>query len=397
MTSGLAGPARRGILNAVLLVVLSLVCGFASAGLAAWYEGHDLHCFWVAGRIVASGGDPYDAQQFVPEILAVPPSPDRALARCGQRLSYPPWTALALAPFGALSLSAAATLWASLAVMSAVLGIGWTWQFVGQRRLPWLVVGALVVCTEPFVRTLFLEGQFATFTFALTARAAVSVRTQRDTVGGVATALLALKPHTGFLFGAAALGLAALRRRWRFVGAAAASVLGLIGLSQLLRPGWFLEFAGGVTELSNSIADRATIWSLTGSSTLAVMVIAVLLAVVVFLIRARANDAEVLSLAVAFGLVVAPYAWDADYVVLAIPWSMTLAIASQLRAFPRSVLTIFTLIVANVIVALPLLWAVMNVGGVVVTQSLLVLIPIFTVLLLALAIRWRALSEGISA
>src|SRR5207247_8968928 len=99
----------------------------------------------AAGSSVASGGDPYGAQQFVPSILTIPPSEARALNRCGQRLSYPPWAAIALAPFGALPLPVAAPLWASLAVMATVLGINWTWQLAGQRRIPWPLVAGLVV------------------------------------------------------------------------------------------------------------------------------------------------------------------------------------------------------------------------------------------------------------
>jgi len=392
VTSGLTTPARRRA-NALLLVVLSLLCGFAAARLAGWYEGHDFHCFWAAGRIVASDGDPYDPQQFVPEIQTIPPSPERALIRCGHRLFYPPWTAIALAPFGALPLPAAAGLWGSLSVMSAVLGISWTWQFVGRRRISWLLVAVLVVCTEQFVRTLFLEGQFGAFTFALTARAALALRSERGTAGGIATALLAVKPQTGILFAAVALGLALLRRRWWFVGAAGAGGLALIGLSEFPRPGGILKFVSGVTELSTSIADRATIWNLAGSATSAVIAIAVLLAMVVVLIReGGADDAEMLSLAVAFSLLVAPYAWDADYIALAIPWSMTIANATHLRPFPRGALTITT-----VMVAAPLLLFLTVVGGLAGTQSVLVLVPMLTVLLLALAIRWRTASETVTA
>jgi hypothetical protein len=382
-------PARtRSIANAVLLVVLSLACGTFIASANGWYAGRDFHCWWVAGRIVASGGDPYDAQQFVPEILAVPPSPESALLRCGQRLSYPPWTGLALAPFGALPLPTAASLWASLAVMATVLGISWTWQLVGGRRIPWLLVAALVVCTEQFVRTL-LEGQFATFIFALTAMAALSVRSEGGAAGGIATALLAMKPQTAVGFGAAALGLAVLRRRWRFVGAAGAVGLGLMGSSELLRPGWLVDSLRSVTELSTSIADRATIWNLAGSWTVAAIAIALLLAAVLVLIRGQgADDAELLGLAVAFGLVVAPYAWDADYVVLAIPWSLTIGNARQLRPFPRSLLTMST-----VLVAAPLPWVMAAVATLRDTQSLSVLVPILTALLLALSIRWAPKSQ----
>ena len=379
---------RRQVANAALLVVLSFVCGLTAAGLNGWYEQKDFHCFWAAGRIVASGGDPYDARQYAPAIMTIPPPPAKALERCGQRLAYPPWTAMALAPFGALPLPAAATLWASLAVLAAVLGINWTWELAGRGRFSWPLVALLVVATEPFART-FAEGQFATFGFALTAGAALSLWSNRDVAGGISTAALSIKPHTSVGFAAAVLGFAILRRRWRFVGMSAAAALALAGLSQLLRPGWILEFVGGATELGGSIGDRATIWNLAGSWTLAIVIIALLLAVVVVLIRPRgAGDAEILGLAVAFGLVVTPYAWDHDFMVLAIPWSMTIGNARQLRPLLR-----YTLTFSIVIVAAPLLWVLTAVATTRGTESLSVLVPILTALLLALAIRWDSRPE----
>src|SRR5688572_7291502 len=279
--------------KAALLIALSFVLGFTAAGLNGWYNGRDFHCFWIAGRIVASGGDPYDARQYVPEIVTIPPSPASALHRCGQRLSYPPWTGMALAPFGALPLPAAATLWASLAVMATVLGVSWTWQLVGRRRSSWPLVALLVVTTEPFARAL-TEGQFGTFVLALTAGAALSLGSNRDRAAGLYTAALSVKPHTAAGFAAVVLLLAILRRRWRVVGASGAVALALAGLTQLLRPGWLFEFFAGATELSGSINDRATIWNLAGSWPQAVLAIALVLAVVVVLTRRRGvNDPDI--------------------------------------------------------------------------------------------------------
>ena len=379
-------PQRPGrIANAALLVVLSLVCGFTAASLNGWYDGHDFHCFWIAGRIVASGGDPYDTRQFVPAVLTIPPTPELALQRCGQRLSYPPWTGLALAPFGALSLPAAATLWASLSVMATVLGINWTWQLAGRGRFSWPLLALLVVATEPFARNL-AEGQFGTFAFALTAGAALSFWSIRDAAGGISTAALAAKPQTAVGFAAVVLGLAILRRRWRFVGAAAATGLGLAGVTQLLRPGWLVEFFGGATELSGSITDRATIWNLAGSWPLALLLIALLLGVVVVLVRPRGvDDADILGLVVSFSLVVAPYAWDHDFVVLAIPWSMVIGYARPLRPSLRYALTMST-----VVVAAPMLWVLAALAPGRGSESLSVLVPMITAVLLALAIRWGA-------
>ena len=363
--------------------MLSLVCGVTAAGLNGWYSGRDFHCFWVAGRIVATGGDPYDARQYVPELVTVPPSPEWALHRCGQRLSYPPWTGIALAPFGALPLPAAATLWASLAAMAGVLGASWTWQLAGRRGSSWPLVALLVVATEPFARN-FAEGQFGTFVLALTAGAARSLLSHKDGAAGLYTGALAVKPHTAAGFAAAVLLFAILRRRWRVVGTSAAVAVGLAGLTQLLRPGWLFEFFAGATELSGSIDDRATIWNLAGSWPQAVLAIALLLALVVLLTRRRAaSEADILGLAVAFGLVVTPYAWSHDYIVLAIPWSMTIANARPLRPFSRYLLTMFIAIVAA-----PVLWFLPHVATVRGTESLSVIVPMITAVLLALAIRW---------
>lgn len=371
------------IANAALLVVLSLACGFTAAGLNDWYEGRDFHCFWVAGRVAASGGDPYDARQYVPAIGTIPPSPSKALERCSQRLVYPPWTALALAPFGALPLPTAATLWASLAVMATVLGINWTWQLVGKRRIPWPLVAVLVVGTVPFIHTMHV-GQFATFTFALTAGAALAIRSKRDAAGGIATALLSVKPHTTIGFAAVVLGLAILRRRRRFVVAAGAAGLALAGVTQLLRPGWIVEFASGTAELSSSISDRATIWNLAGSVPVAVVMIALLLTAVVVLIRGRgADDGDMLGLAASLGLVVTPYAWNYDYVVLAIPWCMTIAHGRELRPLLRR-----TLAYATVIVAGPVFSWIGGVAGLFGgTDAVYVIVPILTTVLLAFAVR----------
>ena len=374
---------HRRLANAALLVVLSVVCGFAAAGLNGWYDGRDFHCFWVTGRIVVSGGDPYDTNQYVPAILTIPPSREKALERCGQRLAYPPWTGMALAPLGALSLPAAATLWASLMVVATVVGIYWTWQIVGKRRISWPLVAILVVGTMPFTRSLY-EGQFSTFTFAFTAGAALSMRSERGTAGGIATALLSVKPHTTIGFAAVVLVLAILRRRRRFVVAAGAAGFGLAGVSQLLRPDWIVEFAGGTAELSTSIADRSTIWNLAGSLPLAVVLIALLLAAVGVLIRGRsADDADLLGLAVSFGLVVAPYAWTHDYVVLAIPWCMTIARARQLRPLLRRTLTCATVAVA--VLLLWWMWALAPIFGH--GDALYVVVPMLTALLLAFAVR----------
>lgn len=373
--------------RAVLLITLSLFCGVLAASSHSWYQGRDFHCFYVSGRIVASGGDPYDAAQFVPAVAEVGPTLDRANERCGVRLSYPPWTALMLAPFGALSLPAASSLWVALSVFAMVLGIGWTWQLVGRERISWLLVAVLTLFTEPFLLNL-AEGQFDMFSFALTAAAMLGLRSDR-TSGGVATAALSVKPQVSIGFAAVALVLAVFQRRWRFVGVAAASGLALVVSTQLVRPGWIAEFVSGTVELTGAIPNRATIWNLVapyGPWTLAAGMVVLLVGAVVLLVRSRPFDeVGVMSVGTALSLVVAPYAWSQAYIVLAIPWSLTFAYATRADPLRRRVLTYGTLIVAG-----PLLWICTLLWPFRGSESLSVIVPMFTALLVALAIRWRS-------
>jgi len=91
---------------------------------------------------------------------------------------------------------------------------------------------------------------------------------------------------------------------------------------------------------------------------------------------------ELMGLAVSFGLVVAPYAWVHDYIVLAIPWCMTIAHARQLRPSLRRTLMCATVAVA---VLLWWMWAIAPIFGH--GDALSVVVPMFTALLLALAVR----------
>lgn len=363
--------------------MLSLGSGTFLAGLYRSYVGQDFHCWWVAGRIAATGGDPYDAQQFVPAARTIPPSEARALDRCGRRLSYPPWTGAVLAAFGAVPLDVAAALWVSLAVFATVLAVHWTRQLAGLRPSSWVLVAVIAVGSEAFART-FAEGQFAAFTYALTAGAALAFRSNRDVAAGIATASLSVKPHTTLGFAVVLLALALLRRRSRLLGAALASGLVLVGLTVLLRPGWIPASVGASTSLGGSIPDRATIWNFAGSWVLATVMIALLVATVVLLIRRRgANDTEILGLAVAFSLVVAPYSWDHDFLVLTIPWSLGIAKAARMPPIPGRLLVLATLIVAA-----PLPWILAAVATLRGTESLSAVIPILTMVLLAIAIRY---------
>jgi len=117
---------------------------------------------------------------------------------------------------------------------------------------------------------------------------------------------------------------------------------------------------------------------------LAIGVIAALLIAIAALVRSRRlADTDVVGLASALSLVIAPYAWSHDFVVLAFPWSMTLAHAARRPSTQRRFLTFATLIVAA-----PLLWVFAAFAPLRGGESISALAPIISALLLALSIHW---------
>jgi hypothetical protein len=316
------------------------------------------------------------------------------IAPCGPRFPYPPWTTLAFAGLATFGLPLAATLWISLLVAATVLGIGWTWQLAGPGRIPWPVVAVLVVLTEPFVNAL-TQGQFGGLSLALTAGAAVWLRRRRGLRAGVATAGLALKPQTALISGPVLLAVAIRSRQWDALAWAAIAVLAGLAASVSLRPGWLVAWAAAPGELRGVAIVRNTTWDLAaslGTWTLGIGMIALILLGVFALVRARPLElADVVGLGAAISLVVAPYAWTHDYMLLALPWSLTLAHANELRPARRRVLTFATLVLAA-----PLLWTftvLIQIAGM--HESLSALVPMVTTLLLALGIRWATGSATI--
>jgi glycosyl transferase family 87 len=381
-------PVRPRLLVAGGLVALSLLCGSLAVAGNEQYVERDFHCMWLAGRVAASGGDPYDPAQYQAATSEGRPAAE-ALIACGPRFPYPPWTTLVFAALGSAPLQTAAILWISLLVAATVLGIGWTWQLAGPERIAWPVVALLVIFTEPFLLAL-TQGQFGAIYLALTAGAAIWIPSRHELRAGIAIAGLALKPQTALVTGPVLLALAVRSRQWQAVATAGvAALMGLIACV-VLRPSWLLAWAQAPSELRSVAISRNTTWDLAvslGSWTLGVLIIAVLLSLSFALVRtSRLEHADVVALGAALSLVVTPYAWTHDFMVLAIPWAVTLAHANELRPVPRRLLTLATMTVAAL-----MLWAfevLIALGRA--DESLAALTPILTTLLLAMSIRWGA-------
>jgi hypothetical protein len=373
---------RRLLLFAIVVVVMAYV----KASTNAWYENNDFHCFWAAGRLVAEGVDPYDPVRYQTMVAGGGPITQQTLVACGARFPFPPWTVLLLAPFGAMPLPLASTLWIAVFLAATGLGLAWSWSLAnGGRRLLTIFL-VLLLSSEPFLLAL-QNGQFASLSLALFSGGLVLMRQHRDLRAGAALAALAIKPQLVLVSLPAILVRSWVRGRRRVIVGCVVAAAVAASISILLLPGSMSVMAGYATRSVGVTVPLASLWDLAASlglPLLAPMVIVALLIFLVALVRGRAvDDATFAGIAVALSLAATPYAWSYDYVLLALPWALTLGRVPTIVGLRGTLLLLLQVLVAS-----PLAWGLyllaFSRGG----ETLSPIIPALSALLLALAVRW---------
>jgi hypothetical protein len=378
----------RWRLAAAALVAGCVVLGYFAASRALWYETADFFCFWSAGRVVASGGDPYDTGVWAEVTKGLHPDPSGALLAsvCPGGFGYPLWTALAFVPVGLLPLPVAATVWAGLSFLAAAIGAlaAWLASGGGRRGLP--VFAAIVVTAQP-LWVLAVGGQLSGVMLGLVGLSALGIARGADSRAGAAFALLALKPQLVGLYGPALFVRAAISRP-RFAVAASAAFGAMLIATFAIAPSWPLDWLGQVSggwAWLGRTSLLATAWGLSadlfGTVALAPVLVLALVAFAYLLARRQGGLLAFAAIALPISVFASPYAWSYDQLVLVFPWAVTLAVAFRSAAPRRPVLMIATAAVAS---ALP--WALYAIAFQRGVETLNALVPAFTALLVAAAL-----------
>jgi len=111
-------------------------------------------------------------------------------------------------------------------------------------------------------RTILL-GQFAGLIFLWTAGVLYALKQERDVAAGVLLALITIKPQMSVFYIPALVIWAIGQRRWRFLIAASATMVLLMGASFALLPGWLAQFVGQIGRYSSYTAIGSPIWIIT--------------------------------------------------------------------------------------------------------------------------------------
>ena len=385
----------RLLILAPILLLLAILLAVRIVGSMDYHHNdNDFFTFWLSGRLVTQGGSPYDPAQWLAgyhqfEIGFIP----------NPAFLYPLPLALLLAPLGLLTIPVAYVVWVTLTelMIIASLAILLRLETNPRRRLFFIPLFVGIVLFRPTSLTLTQGQMSGLFLFTLVWIAFLWQK-GRWFWGGVLLGLLSLKPNLGFIV----IGLVAIwllrNKNWRALGGALVSGIFVLIAGLIYNPAWVIQYLHvGSNKLAETFGGSPTVWGLGAlishnqtTITLIIGSLAGLLLLFGFLRAILSGSAalrplSVLALAVCVTLLVTPYTWTYDQLLLVLP--LTTLILAMDRSGIRFPMTASVFLGLDVLVVILLVFDVM-----LQVEILNVLIPL---VVFGLCLRW--LTRGGSA
>ena len=323
----------------LLVLLLSLASYALAVGIvnSIDYHNNDFFTFWLAGHLVMQGGNPYSPMQWVAghHQFGVTWIPNQAYV-------YPLPLALLFAPLGLLSLYQAYIVWVAFTIMMILVSLAILMKaLAGPFRLAIPILTGIVIF-RPTTLTL-VTGQISGWLLLLLAITAYLWEKGKWEWGSLLLPILMLKPNLGaplvFLLGFWLL----LQKRYKSMLVMVLMGLLLFCIGFLQNHQWLsLYWSIGNTKLAQTFGGSPTVWGLgaliSHNQNTITLIIGSLagLAILFGFFRAilRAGDTlrpvSVLALAVCVTLLVTPYTWTYDQVLLILPISAVILAMDQM-------------------------------------------------------------------
>jgi hypothetical protein len=338
------------LLGLLALILFALLAIYFTSGEPLF----DFTAFWIAGSLTLNGQDPYLVGDWVPVYSQFP---SLGLAD-NQTFLYPKPILLLFLPFGVLPLKTASIIWlvlTQIAVLAVVLLLSSFWPVDkrGKYLAPLLIA---ILIFRPYLLTLNL-GQLGGFFLLIITAAMLFWRKDKWLAAGILLSLLALKPQLG-------LPILALISLWLLYKRTWAHFLGLgIGGISLFVLGWFFDpdwvskfLQIGTNKVSVTFGHHPTLWGLCGylcnrqqsCTMLSGITISVVFLALFFILLWKMRDQlslpEILALSIPLALMLTPYLWAYDQVLLIIPTMITIGILIR-KKYPYLLITAIPILI----------------------------------------------------
>ncbi len=328
------------------LLLLGIVCFAVAIKIvnSIDYHNNDFFTFWLAGQMVTHAGDPYSPMQWVAghRAFGVTWIPNQAYV-------YPLPLSLLFVPFGLLSLYHAYIVWVALSILMILAALALllkTQANSGYAFIPMIIGGALF---RPTILTLF-NGQISGWLLLLLAITVFLWEKGKWEWGSLLLPLLMLKPNLGAPL-VVILGFwLLLQKRFKSILVMLLMGLFLLVIGFLQDPHWLSAYWNiGNAKLAETFGGSPTVWGLgylfcrAASPCLPIFggCSALLLILVLGWLVTRISNRQpftVVALAVAVTLLITPYTWTYDQLLLIIP--ITAVILAMNRMGVRLPLTV---------------------------------------------------------
>jgi hypothetical protein len=302
------------------------------------YLDSDFFTFWLSGRMNWMGENPYSSPEWI-----------RGHLREGAEwipnpvFPYPLPLALFLAPLGLLPVELAFTAWMFFSQVAVVISIVLLISLFQNEKakhfiLP-ILAGAFLF--RPTLVT-FRNGQLGGFLLSILCLAIWFWEKERWFYGGLVLGLLAFKPSLGVpvLF-LVALWLL-IGKKYSAIGGIIASDIGLMLLGMLRDPAWMMKFAAYSNQkLAANFGYSPTFWGVSGAicrhqpGCTLILAWSLCLLTVAFTIFLLLRDKRlsrsflILGLITPVALLVTPYLWVYDQILLVAPIAMFMLVMME--------------------------------------------------------------------
>jgi len=325
---------------ALLVAVLFFAVAKHSAG-SVDCKNADFIAYWLAGKMIMAGENPYSPDQWLAAVKSIGSAwtPNSSFV-------YPLTTAMLFAPLGMLSPSDAYFLWILLTQCFLLASIALLFSPVGSASylclLPPAVAGLFL-----FRPTLLIlqNGQISGLLLLVICGVVYLWEKGRYRLGGVLLSLLACKPNIGMpVIVILSLWLLSKGRQGAVVACLAGGSV-LAAMAMLYNPYWPGEFIQSSSLLFGFLKQTPTLpgvaAQLAGRGGIMPILLgwsagAVIAATCWALLRHRRydiDDRSAVSLAIVFTLLLTPYAWPYDQLLLIVPL-VTVMLSMQRSGYP---------------------------------------------------------------
>jgi hypothetical protein len=264
--------------------------------------------------------------------------------------NYPLPFAILMTPFGMLFIEKAYVIWIFFAQTSLLITAIMIMSFKHDRSARFELIALIGVLFFRPIFTVIFSGQLGTFLLLFLALSISLFHKQKWLFGGIILSLLCLKPSFGVFILAFAGTWFLFQKHFQALFGVGFGVLGLLLLGMARDIGWVMDYIRVGGHIVNTyVSINTTIWGIVGlifEDDAGLLILGIILFMILsaaelfFLWRSgnTLNAFAVISSAIPLSLILAPYSWSYDQILLVIPILYVAIQASRLWGEDKSVL-----------------------------------------------------------